>query len=171
MTSDNLLSGLVGGVVGGLLGLIGAVIVTSADDRRWGRENVAAARLVFYEAMANRIMLKEPTKGVFLGNLAIKAAWEAEQVRVASLLTQPDLEAVAAAYRMLAVMLETRASSSDAAWRASLNQAEGKDFLVRIRADFDRAVGVLATAGKLRPQMSETPSGWLGVSGGGLVRL
>jgi hypothetical protein len=171
MSTDNLLSGLVGGVVGGLLGLIGAVIVTSADDRRWGRENVAAARLVFYEAMANRIMLKEPTKGVFLGNLATKAAWEAEQVRVASLLTQPDLEVVATAYRMLAVMLETRARITDAAWRASLDQPEGKSFLTRARADFDGAVAVLARAGELRPQVSKKPSGWLGVSGGGLVRL
>src|SRR3989442_5046443 len=115
-------------------------------------------------------MLNDPTKGVFPGNLATKAAWEAEQVRLASLLTQADLEVVATAYRMLAIMLETRASSSDAAWRNSLSQADGKSFLKRIRADFDRTVEVLAKAGRLRPQESK-PSGWLGVSGGGLMRL
>lgn len=141
MTPDTLLTGLIGAVIGG-------VIVVWAEQWRWRRENVAAARLVFFEVLSSRIMLKEPGKGVFLGNMATKEAWDAEQVRVASLLESKELEIVAKAYRMLAITLETRASIGDAAWRASFNDEGGEEYLKRLRAAFGEAEAVLVQAGR-----------------------
>lgn len=164
MTFENLASGLIGAVIGG-------VIVVWAEQWRWRRENVAAARLVFFEVLANRIMLKEPTKGVFLGNMATKEAWDAEQVRVASLLESKELEIVAKAYRMLAITLETRASIGDAAWRDSFKDEDGQKYLTTLRAAFGEAEAVLVRAGKFARPGPQKPSGWLGIAGGGLVRL
>jgi len=52
MTIGNLLTGLIGAVVGGV---IGGVIVVWAEQWRWRRENRAAARLLYYEVISNRI--------------------------------------------------------------------------------------------------------------------
>src|SRR5438132_2718712 len=93
MTLGLLATGLIGAVIGG-------VIVVWAEQWRWRRENRAAARLLFYEVLHNISWLStlaEVPAAPLITRLS-RATWDAEGVRVASLLTGRRLNLIAAAY-------------------------------------------------------------------------
>src|SRR6266852_5092541 len=97
---DNLLSGFIGA-------FIGAVLVIGWERWVWRRENRAAARIVDAELMMNKGYLevarkKDRTAISMLGT----AAWDAEQVRVASLLNSEDLMTIVTAYESVRQLLK-----------------------------------------------------------------
>lgn len=99
-----LLSGLVGAVIGG-------AVVAFEARRRWHRENQAAARLLHTEVVTNVGWLEQLSKGksAAIDNL-IRDVWEAEQVRIASLLSSntKHLMTVITAYESLSTLLRRR---------------------------------------------------------------
>lgn len=106
MELQNLLSGLLGGVIGGVLGLVGALIVVEREQQRWKRENRSAALLVATEVWMTRTMIShEDFDGYVLRSLGTKA-WDAEQVRVACLLTPEQTNDVAQAYFSVSTILQ-----------------------------------------------------------------
>src|SRR6059058_2366050 len=123
MTPDSLLSGLIGAVIGGALG---ALIVVRAEQWRWRRENRAALRLLYYEVMANRILLEG--SNATLATLGSKSVWQEQQVRIASSLNDSDLNKVAAAYVGFTGLLSTRSvMTSNKQWAEWMKTNDGAE--------------------------------------------
>src|SRR6266550_1500334 len=93
MTLGVLATGLIGAVAGG-------VIVVWAEQWRWRRENRAAARMLYYEVINNRVIIdalsKQPIAG-FATRLS-RGVWDAVGVRVASLVSGYQLNMIGTAY-------------------------------------------------------------------------
>lgn len=130
MTIGNLASGLIGAVLGG-------VIVVWAEQWRWRRENRAAARLVYYEAISNRViiesLIKNPIAG-FAGRLS-RSVWDSQGVRVASMLRGDSLNTVGAAYLGIDQIVSLQPLLGDQKWEEWM-AGEGKTILQSTHQNF-----------------------------------
>jgi hypothetical protein len=175
MTSDNLLTGLVGGFMGGLLGLLGGVILAIEQRLRWRRENKAATTLVSGEVTFNLVYLERTKTGALdAPALVSMGVWESERVRVASFLSINDLQTVSAAYVRVGAFVSLYQQT---------RQADPEGFHTYVtgpvgRKDIDTAMADLVEAEHtLRKRTGQsvpnTPDehGWLGLGPSGRIML
>jgi hypothetical protein len=173
VTGENLLSGLIGGLVVGVLGVAGVFLLVRADNQRWRAENLAGTRLVYHEVRFILRGIRSTSFDNSLLRLLTGRVWEAEQVRVASILPPDELEEVVMAYvRFTALGL---IAAEDAArpnpkpitdWLK--NSKDGPKFFKSLVEGFIKAEAILE---RRTAPTTDASRGWLGVSGGGLVRL
>jgi len=173
MTPENLLSGLIGGLIVGVLGVAGVALVVRAEDRRWRRENRGAARLLFYEVIHNIMWLDMLAKvpAAALTTRLSRTTWDAEGVRVASLIRGRQLSQLATAYFSLAAMMSMKTLLPDNEYEGWIATGDGKRILKQTQAQFATAQTILRDVTEDKPLEMPRFAGWLGVSGGGLVRL
>jgi len=95
----DLLSVALSGLVGAVLGSVATLL---EERNRRHRDEMGAARALYFEMVGNAAFLKRVVERSPLTDLR-RATWDATQSRVATLLAPNDLKAVAEAYGMLPV--------------------------------------------------------------------
>jgi hypothetical protein len=87
----------------GLVGVVFGSVVTLLDERRrQHRDEMGAARALYFEMTTNAVYMKNMAARNPLTDLS-HSTWDATQSKVATLLSPGDLKVVAEAYAMLAL--------------------------------------------------------------------
>jgi len=170
VTIDNLASGLIGAVVGG-------AIVVWAGQWRWRRENRAAARLLYYEVLNNGTILdaliKQPIAG-FAARLS-RGVWDAQGVRVASIVSGFELNRLGAAYLGVENLVSMRPLLGDQKWEAWIAEGDGKSMLTTTQDNFRRSAAILSRAINKKPwwpgPVVSGTGAWLGLGPAGRILL
>lgn len=157
VTVDNLLSGLVGGVVGGALGLVGALLAIGSERKRYRRENKGAAQLVLTEVLLNIGNLDDVTKRRSASSIKLLSVsiWEAERVRVATLLDDKAQIVVTTAFQSVAYV--SRVAREIESWNAKgadtwVQSKGGRYAVIRALVMMRKASEVLNAAAPLPEQ-------------------
>jgi uncharacterized protein YfdQ (DUF2303 family) len=127
-----------------------------AEQWRWRRGNLAAARLVYFEVIYNLTVLgtlAKVTSEALVSRLS-RATWDAQGVQVASLLTGRRLNTVAAAYFRMAGLINMHAVAPTKDWVEWIEKSDGKESLGRTIDALEKAETILKSA------TAPTP-GWL----------
>jgi hypothetical protein len=157
VTVDNLLSGLIGGVVGGALGLVGALLAIGSESKRYRRENKGAAQLVLTEVLLNIGNLDDVTKKQSATSVKLLSVsiWEAERVRVATLLDDKAQIVVTTAFQSVAYV--SRVAREIESWNAEgadawVQSKGGRRAVIRALVMMRKASEVLNAAAPLPEQ-------------------
>lgn len=148
---SDFIAALGGAFVGSVLGFLGSWFIQRYVQKR---DEMAAARALFFELVANAGLLRDATVARVLGKEPLRVTrttWESTQTRVASLLTPKEFLKVAEAYQnapLWQTYIDEHAADPD---------ASDRETLLRVADSYIKAADILRDRGWPRKDLADFP--------------